>query len=72
MDMSRVPQHVEDELQAFLELLCFSAIVLRSQMHEESIEISSILVKNKKIELLSKVKCKIIELPSKGKEETKK
>jgi hypothetical protein len=70
MDMSRVPQHVED-VQAFLELLCFSAIMLRSQMSKESIEISSILVKKEKIELLSKVKCEIIELPSKGKEEPK-
>jgi hypothetical protein len=45
MDMSKVPQHVEDEFQAFLELLCFSAIVLRSQMLKESIEISSMIVK---------------------------
>jgi hypothetical protein len=30
LDMSRVPQHVEDELQTFLELLCPSGIVLRS------------------------------------------
>jgi hypothetical protein len=30
MDMCRIPQHVEDELQAFLELLCPSAIVLKS------------------------------------------
>jgi hypothetical protein len=54
--MSKIPQHVEDDLQAFLELLCFSAIVLKSQMPKESIEISSILVKEEKIELLSKVK----------------
>jgi hypothetical protein len=26
MDMFRLPQHVEDELQAFLELLCPSVI----------------------------------------------
>jgi len=45
MDMSRVPQHVEDELQTFLKLLCPSAIVFRSQMPKKSIEISSILVK---------------------------
>jgi len=56
MDMFRVPQHVEDELQAFLKLLCPSAIVLRSYMPKESIEISSILVKEEKIELFSKVK----------------
>jgi hypothetical protein len=30
--MSRLPQHVEDELQAFLELLCPSAIMFKSQM----------------------------------------
>jgi hypothetical protein len=30
MDMSKLPQHVEDELQAFLELLCPNAIVLKS------------------------------------------
>jgi hypothetical protein len=30
MDMFRVPQHMEDELQAFLELLCPSVIVLKS------------------------------------------
>jgi hypothetical protein len=35
---------------------------------EESIEISSILVKEEKIELLSKVKEETIELPSKGEE----
>ncbi len=56
MDMSKLPQHVEDELQAFLELLCPNAIVLRSQMPKENIEISKILIKEKKIELLSKVK----------------
>jgi hypothetical protein len=54
--MFRVPQHVEDELQAFLKLLCPSAIVLRSYMPKESIEISSILVKDEKIELFNKVK----------------
>jgi hypothetical protein len=30
MDMFRIPQHVEDELQAFLELLCPNAIVFKS------------------------------------------
>jgi hypothetical protein len=30
MDMFRVPQHMEDELQAFLELLRPSVIVLKS------------------------------------------
>jgi hypothetical protein len=38
MDMSRVPQHVEDEFNPFLELLCPSAIVLRSHMPKESID----------------------------------
>jgi hypothetical protein len=37
----------------------------------QSIEISSLLVKEEKIELLRKVKKEIIELPHKGKEETK-
>jgi hypothetical protein len=60
--MSRLPSHVEDELQAFLELLCPIAIVLRSKVFKESI-----LVKD---ELLSKVKEESIDLPSKGKEET--
>jgi hypothetical protein len=64
MDMSRVPQHVEDELQTFLELLCPSGIVLRSRMPKESIKISSILIKKEKIELLSKVKEEFIELPN--------
>ncbi len=32
MDMSKVPQHVENELQTFLELLCPSAIMFKSQM----------------------------------------
>jgi aspartyl/asparaginyl-tRNA synthetase len=72
MDMFRLSQHVEDEFQAFLELLCASAIVLKSQMPKENIEISNILVKEEKIELLSKVKEEIIELRNKGKEETKK
>ncbi len=58
--MFRLPQHVEDELQAFLELLCPSAIVLESHMPKESIEISNILVKEE-----------IIELPNKGKEKPK-
>jgi hypothetical protein len=61
--MSRLPSHVEDELQAFLELLCPSAIVLRSKVLKESI-----LVKD---ELLSRVKEESINLPSKGKEETR-
>ncbi len=47
---------MEDELQASLELLCPNAIVLKSRMPKENIEISKILVKEKKIELLSKVK----------------
>jgi len=45
IDMSRLPQHVEDEFQAFLKLICPSAIMLRSQMPKESIEISNILIK---------------------------
>jgi hypothetical protein len=72
MDMSIIPQHVEDELQAFLKLLCLNAIVFKSQMPKESKEISSILVKEEKIELFSKVKEEIIVLPSNKKEETKK
>ncbi len=71
MDMSKVPQHVEDELQTFIELLCPSAIMFKSQMLKESIEILSILVKEEKIELLSKVKEEFIELPNNWKEETK-
>jgi hypothetical protein len=63
---------VEDELQAFLKLLCPSAIVLRSQMLKESIEISNILIKEEKIKLLSKVEEKIIKLPNNRKEKTKK
>jgi hypothetical protein len=55
-DMSKLRQHVEDELQAFLEWLCPNAIVLRSWMPKESIQISKILIKEEKIELLSKVK----------------
>ncbi len=39
-------------------------------MPKESIEISSILIKKKKIELFSKMKEKIIKLPSNEKEET--
>ncbi len=35
MDMSRVPQYVEYELQAFLELLCLGAIMFKSQMPKE-------------------------------------
>jgi hypothetical protein len=68
MDMFRLSQHVEDEFQAFLELLCPGAIVLKSKMPKESIDISNTLVKEKKIELLSKVKEEIIKLPNKGKE----
>jgi hypothetical protein len=71
MDMFKVPQHVEDELQACLKLICRSAIVLISHMPKESKEISSILVKEENIELLSKLKEEIIELPSNRKEETK-
>ncbi len=71
MDMSRLPQHVEDELQTFLKSLCPSAIVLKSHMHDESKDILSILIKEEKIELFSKVKEKIIELPNNSKEETK-
>jgi hypothetical protein len=62
---------MEDEFQALLRLLCPSVVVLRSQMPKKSIEISSILIKEEKIELLSKMKEEIIELPNKGKEETK-
>jgi len=68
MDMSRLPQHVEDEQQTFLELLCPSVVVLKSQVPQESIEISSILVKEENIELFSKVKEETIELPNKGEE----
>ncbi len=66
MDMFKIPQYVECELQAFLELLCLSAIMFKSQMLKESIKISSILVKEGKIELLSKMKEEIEELPSNG------
>jgi hypothetical protein len=65
--MSRLPQYVEDELQKNLELLCPNAVVLRSQVPKESIEVSIILVKEEKIELLSKVKEETIKLFSKGK-----
>ncbi len=61
--MSRLPSHVEDELQAFLMLLCSIVIMLRSKVSKENI-----LVKD---ELLGKVKEESIDLPSKGKEETK-
>jgi hypothetical protein len=71
MDMFRVPQHVENELQTFLELLCPSAIMFKSQMPKKNIEISSILIKKEKIELFSKVKEEIIELPNNWKEKTK-
>ncbi len=67
MDMSRLPQCVEDEFQTFLELLCLNAIVLKSQVPKESIEISSILVKKEKIQLLNKVKEETIKLLSQGK-----
>jgi hypothetical protein len=40
-------------------------------MPKENIDISSILVEKEKIELFSKVKYKIIKLPSNNKEETK-
>ncbi len=63
---------MENELQAFLKLICLSAIVFGSQMFKENIEISSILVKKENIELLNKVKEETIELLSKWKEETKK
>ncbi len=56
MDMFRLPQYVEDEFQTFLKSLCPSAVVFKSQVPKESIEISSILVKEEKIELLSKGK----------------
>ncbi len=72
MDMFRLPQHMKDELQAFLELLCPSVIMLVSQMPKESIEISSILIEEEKIELLRKMKEETINLPSKWNEETKK
>jgi hypothetical protein len=71
MVMFRLPQHVEDEIQAFLELLCPSAIVLKSQMLKESIKISNILLQKENIELLSKMKEEIIRLPNKAKEEMK-
>jgi hypothetical protein len=71
MVMFRLPQHVEDEIQAFLELLCPSAIVFKSQMLKESIKISNILLKKENIELLSKMKEEIIRLPNKAKEEMK-
>ncbi len=48
MDMSKLPQDVEDELQAFLELLFPNTIVLRSRMPKESIEISKMFSKVKK------------------------
>jgi hypothetical protein len=67
MDMSRLSQYVEDEFQTFLELLCPSAIVLKSQVPQESIEISNILIKEENIEVLSKVKEETIKLFGKGK-----
>jgi NCAIR mutase (PurE)-related protein len=67
MDMSRLSQYVEDEFQTFLELLCPSVIVLKSQVPKESIEISNILIKEENIEVLSKVKEETIKLLSKGK-----
>jgi uncharacterized radical SAM superfamily Fe-S cluster-containing enzyme len=66
--MSRLPQYVEDELQTFSKLLCPSALMFRSQVLKESIEISSILVKEEKIELLSKLKEETTKLFSKRKE----
>jgi hypothetical protein len=61
--MSRLPSHVEDEFQTFLELLCPSAIMLRLKVPKENI-----LVKD---ELLNIVKEEKIDLPNKRKEETK-
>jgi hypothetical protein len=55
--MYTLPSHVEDELQAFLELLYPSAIVFRSKVPKESI-----LVKD---ELLNTVKEESINLPGK-------
>ncbi len=70
MDMSRLPQYVEDAFQTFLKLLCPNAIVFKSQVPKENIKISSILVKEEKIELLNKgkkvlqiVKEETLELP---------
>jgi len=68
MDIFRLSQYVEDEFQTFLELLGPSAIVLRSQVPKESIEISNILLKEENIEVLSKVKEETIKLLGKGKE----
>ncbi len=45
--------------------------MFRSQMPRKSIEISSILIKKEKIELFSKVKEEIIELPYNWKEKPK-
>jgi hypothetical protein len=56
--MSRLPSHVEDELQAFLELLCLSAIVLRSKVLKENILV--------KYELLSRVKEESINCLAQG------
>jgi len=61
--MSRLPSHVEDELQAFKKLLCPSAIMFRSKVIKESILI--------KAELPSRVKEENIDLPCKRKEETR-
>jgi hypothetical protein len=61
--MSRLPSHVEDELQTFLKLLCPSAIMLRSKVPKENI-----LIKD---ELPSRVKEENINLPNKSKEETR-
>jgi hypothetical protein len=35
--MSKLPNHVEDEFQAFLKLICPTAIMLRSKVPKESI-----------------------------------
>jgi hypothetical protein len=62
-------QHVEDELQAS----CY-VVVQYSSNHKcpkEDMNISSILVKEEKIELFNKVKEEIIELTNNRKEETK-
>jgi hypothetical protein len=39
MDMSRLPQHVENELKAIVELLCLSAVLFKSQVPKISIKI---------------------------------
>jgi hypothetical protein len=61
--MFRLPSCVEDELQAFLKLLCPSVIMFRSKVLKENILV--------KVELPSRVKEESVDLPSKRKEETK-